>query len=96
MAIGEALTCRASGEKKVIAFNLSGHGHFDAPALAQSQQDKRGASVMAYEADRYGQLEDYAKRTRPKRWTRRHLHLRPLRECRCDASAEGAGHGIVP
>ena len=29
VAIDEALKCKASGEKKVIAFNLSGHGHFD-------------------------------------------------------------------
>jgi tryptophan synthase beta chain len=29
VAIDEALKCKASGEKKIIAFNLSGHGHFD-------------------------------------------------------------------
>jgi tryptophan synthase beta chain len=29
VAIDEALKCKARGEKKVIAFNLSGHGHFD-------------------------------------------------------------------
>lgn len=29
VAIDEALKCKASGEKKVIVFNLSGHGHFD-------------------------------------------------------------------
>ncbi len=29
VAIDEALECKARGEKKVIAFNLSGHGHFD-------------------------------------------------------------------
>ena len=28
-AIDEALKCKQTGEKKVIAFNLSGHGHFD-------------------------------------------------------------------
>jgi tryptophan synthase beta chain len=28
-AIDEALRCKLTGEKKVIAFNLSGHGHFD-------------------------------------------------------------------
>ena len=33
-AINEALVCKESGERKVIAFNLSGHGHFDTPALA--------------------------------------------------------------
>src|SRR6266851_3928361 len=44
VAIDEALKCRQSGEKKVIAFNLSGHGHFD---------------MTAYEAYHHGQLEDY-------------------------------------
>ncbi|MCB1321815.1 MAG: TrpB-like pyridoxal phosphate-dependent enzyme, partial [Leptospiraceae bacterium] len=31
-AIQEALRCKAAGEKKTIAFNLSGHGHFDMSA----------------------------------------------------------------
>jgi len=31
-AIDEALKCKQTGEKKVIAFNLSGHGHFDMTA----------------------------------------------------------------
>ena len=44
VAIDEALACKASGERKVIAFNLSGHGHFD---------------MMAYEAYQRGQLQDY-------------------------------------
>src|SRR5712692_933791 len=44
VAIDEALKCRQTGEKKVIAFNLSGHGHFD---------------MTAYEAYHQGQLEDY-------------------------------------
>jgi tryptophan synthase beta chain len=43
-AIDEALKCKASGEKKVIAFNLSGHGHFDMTAFEQYQ---------------HGKLEDY-------------------------------------
>ena len=38
-----------SGEKKVIAFNLSGHGHFD---------------MMAYEAYHHGQLEHHYRRDR--------------------------------
>ena len=42
--IDEALKCKESGEKKVIAFNLSGHGHFD---------------MAAYDAYHAGQLEDY-------------------------------------
>jgi len=45
VAIDEALKCKENGEKKVIAFNLSGHGHFD---------------MTAYEAYLQGQLEDYA------------------------------------
>lgn len=44
VAIDEALKCKVTGEKKVIAFNLSGHGHFD---------------MMAYEAYHHGQLEDF-------------------------------------
>ncbi len=44
VAIDEALAAKAGGEKKVIAFNLSGHGHFD---------------MAAYEAYLHGHLEDY-------------------------------------
>ena len=44
VAIDEALKCKASGEKKVIAFNLCGHGHFD---------------MGAYESYLKGELEDY-------------------------------------
>ena len=29
VAIREAMECKKTGEKKVICFNLSGHGHFD-------------------------------------------------------------------
>jgi predicted alternative tryptophan synthase beta-subunit len=43
--IEEARRCKASGEAKVILFNLSGHGHFD---------------LSAYEAHLDGRLEDYA------------------------------------
>jgi tryptophan synthase beta chain len=43
-AIDEALDAKAKGEKRVILFNLSGHGHFD---------------LGAYEAYLSGQLEDY-------------------------------------
>jgi tryptophan synthase beta chain len=43
-AIDEALVCRKTGEKKVIAFNLSGHGHFD---------------MTAYQSYHHGLLEDY-------------------------------------
>ena len=43
-AIDEALKCKESGEKKVIAFNLSGHGHFD---------------MAAYDDYRQGKLRDY-------------------------------------
>ncbi len=42
--IDEALKCKETGEKKVIAFNLSGHGHFD---------------LSAYDSYLAGELEDY-------------------------------------
>ncbi len=44
-AIDEALKCKERGEKKVIAFNLSGHGHFD---------------MGAYDDYIAGKLQDYA------------------------------------
>ncbi len=43
-AIDEALVCKKEGKKRVIAFNLSGHGHFD---------------MAAYEAYQHHKLEDY-------------------------------------
>jgi tryptophan synthase beta chain len=43
-AIDEALKCKQEGARRVIAFNLSGHGHFD---------------LGAYEQYLHGQLEDY-------------------------------------
>ena len=44
VAIDEALRCKREGTKRVIAFNLSGHGHFD---------------MTAYEAYHQGKLVDY-------------------------------------
>ena len=44
-AIDEALRCKETGEKKVILFNFSGHGHFD---------------MAAYDAYLSGGLQDYA------------------------------------
>ena len=44
VAIEEALKCKETGEKKVIAFNLCGHGHFD---------------MSAYDAYIKGELQDY-------------------------------------
>ena len=44
-AIDEALECKRTGEKKVILFNLTGHGHFD---------------MATYDRYFSGQLEDYA------------------------------------
>jgi tryptophan synthase beta chain len=44
VAIDEALAAKASGEKKVILFNLSGHGYFD---------------MTSYQRYLSGQLEDY-------------------------------------
>jgi tryptophan synthase beta chain len=43
-AIDEALKCKQEGTRRVIAFNLSGHGHFD---------------LGAYDQYLHGQLEDY-------------------------------------
>jgi len=43
-AVDQALICKETGEKKVIVFNLSGHGHFD---------------MAAYEAYHAGKLQDY-------------------------------------
>jgi tryptophan synthase beta chain len=45
VAIDEALKCKETGEAKVIAFCLSGHGHFD---------------MTAYQAYHEGALQDYA------------------------------------
>ena len=44
VAVDEALKCKREGTRRVIAFNLSGHGHFD---------------MAAYEAYHQGKLEDY-------------------------------------
>jgi tryptophan synthase beta chain len=44
VAIDEALDAKAKGEKRVILFNLSGHGHFD---------------MTAYESYLKGELVDY-------------------------------------
>ena len=44
-AIDEALACKATGEEKVILFNLTGHGHFD---------------MSSFERYFKGELEDYA------------------------------------
>jgi tryptophan synthase beta chain len=43
-AIDEALRCKKSGERKIIAFNNCGHGLLD---------------LQAYEAFMNGRLEDY-------------------------------------
>ncbi len=48
-AIDEALACKASGEKKVILFNLSGHGNFDMAAYGR---------YMAGELEAYSYPED--------------------------------------
>jgi len=44
VAMDEALAARVAGQKQVILFNLSGHGHFD---------------LAAYEKFLHGSLEDY-------------------------------------
>ena len=40
VAIDEAMKCKASGESKVIAFNLSGHGNFDLQAYEDYLSNK--------------------------------------------------------
>ncbi len=40
VAIDEALKCKVNGQKKVIAFNLSGHGNFDLTAYDAYHQNK--------------------------------------------------------
>jgi tryptophan synthase beta chain len=42
--VDEALDAKAKGEKRVILFNLSGHGHFD---------------MLSYQKYLSGELEDY-------------------------------------
>jgi tryptophan synthase beta chain len=44
VTMDEALKCKETGEEKVIAFNLCGHGHFD---------------MAAYDSFLAGELEDY-------------------------------------
>ncbi|MCD4753843.1 MAG: TrpB-like pyridoxal-phosphate dependent enzyme, partial [Anaerolineaceae bacterium] len=44
VAIDEALDAKEKGEKRVILFNLSGHGHFD---------------LSSYESYLSGELENY-------------------------------------
>lgn len=39
-AIDEALSCKESGERKVILFNLCGHRHFDMQAYTDYQAGK--------------------------------------------------------
>ena len=49
VAIDEALACKQTGDKKVIVFNLSGHGHFDMMAYEAYHQGKR--QDTSYPAD---------------------------------------------
>ncbi|MEE8441687.1 MAG: TrpB-like pyridoxal phosphate-dependent enzyme [Spirochaetia bacterium] len=44
-AIAEALKCKESGESRSIAFNLSGHGHFD----LQAYMDYHAGKLHAYD-----------------------------------------------
>ncbi len=45
VVIDEALKCKEAGQKKVIAFNLSGHGHFD----LKSYDDFLAGKLVDYE-----------------------------------------------
>jgi tryptophan synthase beta chain len=60
VAIDEALDAKAKGEKRVILFNLSGHGHFD---------------MMAYQAYLNGDLQDYEYPTEAIKEAMQHLPL---------------------
>lgn len=57
-AIDEALQAKLTGEKKVILFNMSGHGHFD---------------LTSYNRYLSGQLEDYALPDEAVRNIRQHI-----------------------
>ncbi len=57
-AIDEALAAREAGERRVILFNLSGHGHFD---------------LGAYDRYFAGELEDYAYPAEKVRQAMQHL-----------------------
>ena len=57
-AIDEALECKRTGEKKVILFNLSGHGHFD---------------LTSYQRYHEGKLEDYEYPTEAIEHVREHI-----------------------
>lgn len=57
-AIDEALKAKETGEKKVILFNLSGHGHFD---------------LVSYNKYLSGQLEDYVYSTQEQAEIVQHL-----------------------
>ena len=50
VAIEEALKCKESGERKVIAFNLSGHGHFDMAAYDAFMKQELSNHDYAQEA----------------------------------------------
>jgi len=63
VAMDEALKCKQSGEKKVIAFNLSGHGHFD---------------LGAYDAYHQSKLEDYEYPEEKVREAMQHLPKVPM------------------
>jgi hypothetical protein len=52
--------------------------------------EPRSESVMAYEAYRHRQLEDYEYPMEKVN----EATLAPARKCRCDPSAEGAGDGL--
>ena len=50
VVIDEALKCKESGEKKVIIFGLSGHGHFDLSAYEQFLSGKLEADAYSEES----------------------------------------------
>ncbi|MEW6751704.1 MAG: TrpB-like pyridoxal phosphate-dependent enzyme [Candidatus Latescibacterota bacterium] len=63
-AINEALKCKESGEEKVIAFNCSGHGHFDMGAYQAYFAGKLEADTLSEETLRRN-IEALADMPRP-------------------------------
>lgn len=53
VAIGEALKCKETGESKVIAFNLSGHGNFDLQAYDDYLANRLNNSKIDLEKLKY-------------------------------------------
>ena len=72
--IDEALRCKASGDRKVIAFNFCGHGHFDLSAYerymtgsSRTSSTRRRRSRRPWRGSPRSRCD--RPRARPDRWT---------------------------